>query len=325
VIVYGPDGSPKFQFTPFPAGFAGQVDPNSIGFTGGNRVAVGDVTGDGVPDFIVGTGPSISTFVKVIDGKTHQEILTYQPFEPTFTGGVFVAVGHVTGHQAEDIIITPDEGGGPRVLILQGGGNLSFPLIANFFGINDPNFRGGCRAAAGDINGDGFDDLAVAAGFGGGPRVSVYDGKSVANNQPVNLFNDFFIFDGPDAVTLRNGAFIAMGDIDGDGHADIIGGGGPGGGPRVFALSGDDLLHAPAPRARVLANFFAGDPNNRGGVQIAAKDIDGDQFADLITGAGPGDGTRVTAYKGSTLPSDSPQVIYGFDAFPGFNTGVYVG
>ena len=45
----------------------------------------------------------------------------------------------------------------------------------------------------------------------------------------------------------------------------------------------------------------------------------------LVVGAGPGDGTRVTAYKGSTLPTDSPQTIYGFDAFGGFNTGVYVG
>ena len=93
----------------------------------------------------------------------------------------------------------------------------------------------------------------------------------------------------------------------------------------MFALSGQDLLHVPAPRARVLANFFAGTDSNRGGVHIVAKNIDGDAFADLITGAGPGDGTRVTAYKGTTLPTDSPQAIYSFDGFPGFNTGVFVG
>ena len=322
VVVFGPGGSPQFQFTPFPAGFAGQVDPFSGGFTGGNRVAVGDVTGDGVADYVVGTGPTISTFVKVIDGRTRQEVLTYQPFEAAFTGGVFVAVGDVNGDKIQDIIITPDEGGGPRVLVLQGG---TFTLMANFFGIDDPNFRGGARAAAGDINGDGFADVAVAAGFGGGPRVAVFDGKSLVSNQQVKLFNDFFIFDGPDALTLRNGAFVALGDIDGDGKADVIGGGGPGGGPRVFALSGDDLLRLPAPRARVLANFFAGDVSNRGGVQVAAKNLDGDAFADLVVGAGPGGGTRVTAYKGSTLPTDSPQALYGFDAFGGLNSGVYVG
>ena len=47
----------------------------------------------------------------------------------------------------------------------------------------DANFRGGARAAVGDVNGDGTPDLLVAAGFGGGPRVAIYNGKTVL--QPV--------------------------------------------------------------------------------------------------------------------------------------------
>jgi hypothetical protein len=313
VNIYDPSGNLLFSTTPF-----------DQSFTGGTRVAVGDVTGDGVPDYVIGTGPGASTLVEVIDGVTRQTVLTYQPFEATFTGGVFVAVGDVTGDGVADIIITPDMGGGPRVLILQGA-TANFPLIANFFGINDPNFRGGARAAAGDINGDGFADVAVAAGFDGGPRVSVYDGKSLAAGKQVNLFNDLFIFDGPDATTLRNGAFIAIGDVNGDGFGDLIGGGGPGGGPRVIALSGKDLLSGPANKAQVLANFFAGSDSNRGGVPLAVKNLDGDQFADLVTGSGPGAGTRVTTFKGSTLSSGNPTVLDSFDAFGGFNTGVFVG
>ena len=50
-------------------------------FTGGNRVAVGDVTGDGVPDYVMGTGPGASTLVKVIDGATRKEVLAFAPFE----------------------------------------------------------------------------------------------------------------------------------------------------------------------------------------------------------------------------------------------------
>ena len=72
--------------------------------------------------------------------------------------------------------------------------------------------------------------------------------------------------------------------------------------------------------ANVLANLFVGTASNRGGVQVAARDVDGDGVADLITGAGPGDGTRVTALKGPTL-----EVLQGFDAFAGLNTGVFVG
>ena len=310
VNVYNPAGQLVYSTTPF------------AGFAGGARVTVADVTGDGVPDYVAGTGPGAATQVAVIDGATRQVVFTYQPFEAAFTGGVFVTAGDVTGDGKPDLVITPDEGGGPRVIVLRGG---DFALVANFFGIADPAFRGGARAAAGDINGDGVADLAVAAGFQGGPRVSVFDGKSVAAGRPANLFGDLFIFDGADAQTLRNGAFVAIGDVNGDGFGDLIGGGGPDGGPRVLALSGKDLLTRSAPQAAVLANFFAGDPSNRGGVPLAVKDLDGDAFADIVTGSGPGAGTRVTAFKGSTLSSGAPQQIAAFDAFGGFNTGVFVG
>ena len=88
--------------------------------------------------------------------------------------------------------------------------------------------------------------------------------------------------------SLRNGVYIAVGDLNGDGFADIIGGGGPGGGPRVFALSGKDLL---AGNQIPLANFFAGDSNNRGGIRVAVKDLDGDGKADLVVGDGDGAGS----------------------------------
>src|SRR5207244_3638653 len=117
-----------------------------------------------------------------------------------------------------------------------------------------PDFRGGARVAVGDVNGDGVGDLVVSAGFGGGPRISVIDGRSLTGH-PQTLFGDFFIFE----QALRNGAYVAAGDLDGDGFADVIGGGGPGGGPRVFALSGKDLLAGLPADAAVVANFFGGD------------------------------------------------------------------
>src|SRR5436309_983172 len=77
------------------------------------------------------------------------------------------------------------------------------------------------------------------AGCGGGPRLAVFGGASLgAGRTPAKLFGDRFVFE----QTLRNGVFVAAGDVDGDGFADVVVGGGPGGGPRVFALSGRDLL-----------------------------------------------------------------------------------
>src|SRR5207249_875395 len=83
------------------------------------------------------------------------------------------ALGDVDGDGAADIAVSPDQGGGGRVEVYSGRGTVRF---ANFFGIDDTAFRGGARVAFGDFNADGVADLAVAAGFQGGPRVALYDG-----------------------------------------------------------------------------------------------------------------------------------------------------
>jgi hypothetical protein len=287
-----------------------------LSFTGGVRVAAADFNGDGTEDMVVGTGPGIATQVRILDGKTKAELFTINPFEASFTGGVFVAAGDVTGDGKADLVITPDEGGGPRVRIFNG---TDFKQVADFFGIEDPDFRGGARAAVADVTGDGVGDLLVAAGFGGGPRIAVFDGTSLGTATPTKPFGDFFVFED----TLRNGVFIASGDLNGDGFAEVIAGGGPGGGPRVFALSGKDLLGGTQTQ---LANFFAGDTENRGGIRVTAKDLDGDNRADLVVGDGTGAGSRVTGYLGATIPADgTPPEDFALDAFTGFTGGVFVG
>jgi len=293
---YNPDGGLRFAVTPFP------------GFTGAVRVAEADVTGDGVADLVAGTGPGAASRVVVLDGVTRAVLFALDAFEATFTGGVFVAAGDVTGDGVPDLVVTPDQGGGPRVDVYSGAG---FRKLTSFFGIDDPAFRGGARAAVGDLNGDGVGDLVVAAGFGGGPRVAVFDGASLGGT-PRKLVADFFAFE----PTVRNGVYVAAGDLDGDGRAELIAGGGPGGGPRVSAFSGAELLRGNQTR---VADFFAGDPAIRDGVRVAAKDLDGDDRADLIVGAGG----RVTGYAGASLVANpAPDPLLTLDALAG---GVYVG
>lgn len=161
----------------------------------------------------------------------------------------------------------------------------------------------------------------VAAGFGGGPRVAIFDGKTLRPGMsPAKLTNDFFLFE----EALRNGAYVAVGDIDGDGYGDLIGGGGSGGGPRIFILDGFDLTQNKKQTA--LANFFAGDDTTRGGVTVVAKDIDGDHRADLITGAGAGAQSVVTTYLGSTMVAVRPPAYQQYLVFESsFTGGVYVG
>src|SRR5262249_60233708 len=115
-------------------------------FTGGVRGAVADFPGAGTADLVVGTGPGSPTEVRVIDGVTGQVAFHVQPFEPAFTGGVYVTTGLLTADGRPNLIITPDQGGGPRVEEFEAG-TTTRQLVARFLGIDDPNFRAGARRA----------------------------------------------------------------------------------------------------------------------------------------------------------------------------------
>jgi hypothetical protein len=147
--------------------------------------------------------------------------------------------------------------------------------------------------------------------------VAVYDGRTAVGGALTRLVPDFFVFE----QALRNGVYVAAGDVNGDGFADLVFGGGPGGGPRVYVLSGSELV---AGRTTVLANFFAGDAADRGGVRVAARDLDGDTRADLLTA--PGGGSRARAYLATSLtPDGAPAAYRDFEPFPGLTAGVFVG
>ena len=301
------------------------------------RTASADLTGDGVPDLVVGAGPGSVPRVVILDGKTSATIVAFSAFEDSFRGGVFVAAGDMDGDGRAEVVVTPDESGGPVVAVYRGsklaaGVGGQDAQITRFFGIaGDPNFRGGCRPALGDLNGDGAADLVVSAGVLGGPRIAIFDGLSLkaASPDPGRLVGDFFAFED----TLRNGAFVAAGDVTGDGRADIAFGGGPGGAPRVRLFDGKALLSAPAfsnvdaiAGAAQKANFFAGDVNLRGSVRLALHDFDGNGAADLAAGSGAGEPSRVRVYTAATLLAGAAAPDVDLDPFGAvLANGVFVG
>ncbi len=285
---------------------------------GGVRVATADVTGDGIPDIVTAAGPGQGPVVNVLDGRNGSVVRTLQAFEIGFTGGVFVALGDVNNDGAADIVLTPDQGGGPRVRIFSGSTGIQ---LADFFGIDDPTFRGGARAAVGDMNGDDAADVVISAGFGGGPRVAGYDGLRLTSGSIFRLFADFFIFE----PGLRNGAYVTLGDVTGDGLDDLLAGAGPGGGPRIFGLNGSQLVTSFGASQVPVVNFFVDNVDSRLGVRLTAKSLDQDTLADLVIGRA--DAPEVFIYRGSDLsPQSSPaiaQMITPFD-LP-FSGGVFVG
>jgi hypothetical protein len=296
VAVYRSNGSLDFTITPF-----------GSDYTGGARVARGDVTGDGVADVIVGSGGNLQARVRIWDGMTRALIFDSTPFGD-FSGGLVVAAGDVNRDGRADVVIGPDLGGGPRLQLIDG--RTLDKLAPDFLGLPYPEFRGGLRLAVGDVNRDGFADVIVGPGEGGGPRVTLYDGKSFGpGRDPRLIVNDFLVFD----ADLRSGLNLTAGDVDGDGHADIVAGAGVGGAPRVRVISGAALTAGLG--AHAIADFYANDLNDRGGVTLGVT-RGSDGTADIITGTGQ---SRVNVY------SDPTTVAMGFDAFPAAGHGVYVG
>ena len=316
-----------------------QVTPQLAEFFGDSagelRVAMADVNGDTIPDFIVANGPGAQTRFGIYDGdlKGGWVIAPHTPFRGSedFTGGAYVSAGDLDGDGLGEIIVTADTGGGSRVVVFTFQGGDGLQVAADFLGIGDINFRGGARSAVGDFNADGFNDLVVVAGTGGGPRAAIYNGTTFFSTR-TKLVNDFFAFPGMDSVRLRNGVYVAAGDLNADGYSDLIFGGGPGGAARVFAISGFRLINSTVTLAQAapLANFFvAGNTEDRGGVRLTVKNLDSDGRADIIIGSGENSAARVRIYRGASFaggPSE-PKATQDFNPFgdqfmPG---GVYIG
>lgn len=268
-----------------------------VNFLGGVETATGDVNGDGTPDIIVAAGPGAGPHVKVFDGLTGAEIRSFYAYDPSFRGGVMVASADVNGDGFDDIITGAMSEGGPHVKVFDGKTGAE---IASFYAF-DPSLTTGVRVAAADINGDGKADIVVSTGPGTPARVRVFDGR----NQIV--LSDFSPFSG-----FTGGIYVAAGDFDGDTKGDIFVSAGAGGGPRVsvFNAGGTELT-----------SFYSGDASLTSGIRVAAKDLNGDGKADIITGAGIGTASRISAFSGAGL--GLIEDFYLFDS--GVRTGVFVG
>src|SRR5262249_8046871 len=133
----------------------------------------------------VGAGRGGGPRVNVYDAQTGALKFDFFAYDPGFAGGVRVAVGDVNGDGVPDIITAPAPGGGPHLRVFDGttGG-----MLRNFFCF-DPGFAGGLFITAGDVNGDGVADIIVGADAGGGPRVTVFNGKDNS------ALYDFFAYD----------------------------------------------------------------------------------------------------------------------------------
>jgi serralysin len=270
-------------------------NPYGVGTTAGVRVAAGDVTGDGTPDIVTGLGTA--SHVKVFSGADQSEVRSFLAYGGSFSGGVYVAAGDINGDTHGDII-TGAGSSATHVKVFSGATN---GLMGSFLAY--PGVNGGVRVAAGDVNGDGRADIITGLGDGFASHVKVFSG---ANQE---LLHSFIAYGG-----FSGGVNVAAGDVNGDSLADIITGAGIGGGTHVKVFSGAD--------SGVLLQSFLAYPGVSNEVRVGAGDVNGDGYADIITGLGSGHASHVKVFSGLNLDPNNP--LQSFFAYGSYLGGVYV-
>ncbi len=268
-------------------------------FTGGVRVAVGDITADGFPDVITGPGPGGTPQVNVYDGKTLELVSSFLAYDAGFTGGVTVAVGNFDNDPFPEIVTGAGQGGGPNVRIFDFANGLT-SLAKSFFAYS-PAFRGGVTVAAGNYDGLAGDEIITGAGSGGGPHVKIIQSNGTG-------IGGFFAF----SEQFTGGVYVAVGDLDNNGKSEIITGPGSGGGPNVRVFNGGN--------ASLLSSFFAYDRGFTGGVRVSLTDRDFDGFPEIVTAPGLGGGPEIRIWNGT-----NQQAVDSFFAYnQAFTGGVQV-
>ncbi len=219
------------------------LDPGGSDSRFGASVAsVGDLDGDGVPEFIVGayfqsTPLGQNGVAYVYSGATQTVLRSHEAvIHADWTGWSVAAVGDMDLDGVPDYAIGHPQYDWPvfgRVTVHSGAtGNL----IQEWIGTESLGFFGSSVAGAGDLNQDGVPDVLVGAIYGGGGNGSA------------------FAYSGADGTILHQyhattGNYLGQavanaGDVDGDGVDDMLIGapntnvGGAGAAGEAFVYSG---------------------------------------------------------------------------------------
>jgi hypothetical protein len=195
------------------------------GFRGGLFVAAADIDRDGKAELVVsadaGAGPHIQTF-RVEGGGLQLQSSFFAFDNPAYRGGARVAAGDLNRDGFADVVVTTGGIAEGRVAMYSGA-ELARGVPTRLYGdfLAFPRVFAGLNAAVGDMDGDGFGELAVTIDRGGPAHVKVWSGAMMATGTYIGHLSpvaSFYAFPPNDP----NGARLAMRDMNGDGVTELV-------------------------------------------------------------------------------------------------------
>ena len=323
-------------------------------------LAAGDFNGDGKDDLLLGApladGPDNDR------ANAGEAYVLFGSFEPRGTVdlasgrqdltvfgrgesdnlGFVVATGDVNGDGIDDALVgarfaSPDAGRAQagEVYVIFGsptlGGTVDIAKDdqdATVAGANSGDFLG-YALASGDLNGDGVDDILVAAAGGDGPDDSrdsggeayvVLGSSSLGGTVDIAAGEQAYTIWGAEVEDLLAN-FAASGDVNGDGIDDILIGTQKADGPdnqrpdggEAYVILGDRDLKGTLDLAagKGYVGISGGAAGDWLGFYLTAADVNGDGTADIIVGARNADGPDDTRNNAGEV-----YVLFGASKLP---------